>query len=311
MLEILDLVQLVADTDATVLIVGETGTGKELVARKLHNDSSRRTAPFIPVNCGAIAETLQESELFGHERGAFTGATSRKAGKFQAADGGTIFLDEVSELSKALQVKLLRTLQSGECAPVGSTLNHYCDVRVVAATNEDLRSRISRGEFRKDLYYRLNIIRVELPRLCERGGDIPLLIRHFLEVFRSAYSKPTIEVNSDAEQLLQNYDYPGNVRELENIMRRAVILCRDEDIDSRHLPVEVLHSRTRLDASEPMNFREAKDRVVADFERAFLTDVLRVSGGIVSRAAQRCGLSERNFHAKLRKYGIRSLTFRA
>ncbi len=309
-LEILALVRQVADTDATVLIIGESGTGKELIAKALHEQSSRSKLPLIAVNCGAIAETLQESELFGHEKGAFTGADVRKPGKFQAADKGTIFLDEISEMTKALQVKLLRILQSGEYAPVGMTTNRFCNVRVVAATNEDLSPRIAAGDFRKDLYYRLNIIRVELPPLRARPNDIPLLVEHFLSMFGSVYRKPGIEIDSVAAELLQHYDYPGNVRELENIIRRAVILCNGPCITRRELSPEVLQHPVVPVGVPSLNFHEAKNRVVEDFERAFLTENLQICGGIVSRAAQRSGLSERNFHAKLRKYGIQSLSFR-
>ena len=309
-LEILALVRQVADTDATVLIVGESGTGKELIAKSLHEQSSRRSSPWIAVNCGAIAETLQESELFGHAKGAFTGADVRKIGKFQAANQGTIFLDEISEITRALQVKLLRILQSGEYAPVGMTANRYCNVRVVAAANEDLSPRIAAGEFRKDLYYRLNIIRVELPPLRDRPCDIPLLVEYFLSKFSADYRKPEIGIDSVAAGLLQKYDYPGNIRELENIVRRAVILCNDSCITRRELPPEVLRHRSMQTCGQSLNFHEAKNRVVEDFERAFLTANLQFCGGIVSRAAQRSGLSERNFHVKLRKYGIESHLFR-
>src|SRR5262249_8551447 len=201
------------------------GTGKELIARALHENSSRRTAPFLPVNCGAIAETLQESELFGHARGAFTGATEAKVGKFGAADGGTVFLDEIAETSKSLQVKLLRILQHGEYSPVGLAENRSCDVRIVAATNRDLRPLVANGSFPKDLYYRLNTIRLDLPPLRERRGDIPLLIDHFLRQFRACYHKPNLEMSGAAVAALCRHDFPGNVRELENIMRRAAILC--------------------------------------------------------------------------------------
>ncbi len=309
-LDVLDLVGQVADTDATVLIIGETGTGKELIARMLHEQSSRRNAPLIAVNCGAMPETLQESELFGHEAGAFTGATVRKTGKFEAAHGGTILLDEISEMSKSLQVKLLRILQSGEYTPVGMTSNQYCNVRVVAATNQDLRPLIDAGEFRQDLYYRLNIIRVALPALCERAGDIPRLIEHFLRLFGAVYRKRDLQVDTEAKEMLLQYEYPGNVRELENIIRRAVILCRGQWITLRHLPPEVFAGDSWESTDLPENFRAAKDRVIEGFERAFLTSILSVCGGIVSRAARRSGLSERNFHAKLRKYGIRGQSFR-
>ncbi len=311
LLEVLDVVKQVANTDATVLITGESGTGKELVAQALYQKSSRCHAPFIAVNCGAISETLQESELFGHVKGAFTGATARKIGKFEAANGGTIFLDEISEMSKPFQVKLLRILQSGEYAPVGVAENSYCDVRVVAATNQDLRPLIEAGIFRKDLYYRLNLLHLELPPLRERKGDIPLLIEHFLHIFGSAYSKPGLRLNLEAEEILRQYDYPGNVRELENFIRRAVILCRDECISSRYLPPEVLRDRRTFPVNESINFHKAKSCVIAEFERAYLASILGECGGIVSRAAHCIGLSERMFHEKLKKYGIDSKNFDA
>ena len=310
LLEVRDLVNQVADTDATVLITGESGTGKELIAQALHQGSSRCRAPFIAVNCGAIAETLQESELFGHTKGAFTGATAEKMGKFAAAQGGTILLDEISEMSKSLQVKLLRILQSGEYAPVGADENHYCDVRVIAATNQNLKSLVDAGEFRKDLYYRLNIIRLELPPLRERRGDIPLLIDHFLRAFGSTYGKSGLCVSAEVEEILKRYDYPGNVRELENIIRRAVILCREERITPCYLHPEVLASKNSLSASQPTNFHAAKAKVVEEFERGYLTALLNTCGGIVIRAAHCSGLSERNFHEKLKKYGICGKDFR-
>lgn len=308
--EILDVVSQVADTDATVLITGESGTGKEFIARALHENGSRRTAAFIAVNCGAIAENLQESELFGHVRGAFTGATEDKTGKFEAADGGTIFLDEIPEMSRTLQAKLLRVLQHGEYAPVGFAKNRYCNVRVVAATNQNLQPLIEVGKFRQDLYYRLNIIRLELPPLRQRPGDIPLLITHFLRLFSAAYQKSERHISDEARQKLLEYDYPGNVRELENILRRAVILGRESVITCRQLPPEVLYPRRTDSRTTPASFHEAKARAVEEFEQAFLIDVLKQCGGIISRAAQCCGLSERNFHGKLNKYHIHGASFR-
>ncbi len=309
-LSVLDMVNRIADTDATVLITGESGTGKEIIAQMLHEKSSRRTNSFIAVNCGAIAETLQESELFGHVRGAFTGAMAPRVGKFEAAHGGTIFLDEISEISKALQVKLLRILQSGEYAPVGIAENRFCDVRVVAATNQDLQPLIEDGRFRQDLYYRLNIIRLEIPPLREHKEDIPLLIDHFLKMFKDAYQRPELQINREAEELLMQYDYPGNVRELENIVRRAIILCSDKCISPDYLPREVLSPRFASTQSEPPTFHQAKAQVVEEFEREYLASMLRDCGGIASRAAQRSGLSERNFYEKLKRYGIHSTTFR-
>jgi len=310
-LEILQVVKQVANTNATVLIVGETGTGKELIARILHENSSRRAKPLVTVNCGAVAESLQESELFGHIQGAFTGATMRKMGRFEAAHGGTIFLDEVSEMTRTMQVKLLRILQSGEYAPVGMTENQFCDVRVVAATNADPLPLIDAGEFRKDLYYRLNIIRIELPALRQRKCDVPILCEHFLRSFATMYEKPDLTLSAEVLETLIRYEYPGNVRELENIIQRAVILCRGPQITSRELPSELALNAYEDSSFAATTFHETKDRVVEQFERTFLTTMLSVCGGIVSRAAERCGLSERNFHAKLKKYGIQSKTCRA
>lgn len=309
-LEALDVVAQVADTDATVLITGESGTGKEYLARSLHGRSSRRQAPFIAINCGSIAETLQESELFGHARGAFTGATEAKVGKFEAAEGGTIFLDEIAEMNRSLQVKLLRILQYGEYAPVGLAENRYCNVRIVAATNCDLLPLIAGGAFRRDLYYRLNIIRLDLPALRERRCDIRPLIDHFLALFQANYHKPELRLNPEVEDILLHYDYPGNVRELENIIRRAVILCRGPVINAGELAPEVRSAPQAAAAAVPVHFHEAKARAVGDFEQNYLTTVLAACGGIVSRAAQYAHLSERNFHEKLRKYGISAKHFR-
>jgi len=305
------MVRQVADTNATVLILGETGTGKELIARTIHCHSRRNAVPLVAVNCGAIAESLQESELFGHARGAFTGATTERTGRFELAHRGTIFLDEISEMSPAMQVKLLRILQSGEYSPVGVSDTRVCDVRVVAATNADPRTLIDSRQFRKDLYYRLNIIRLEIPPLRQRKDDIPLLVEHFLRRFGDEYHKPQLELSGRVWDLLQQHDYPGNVRELENIVQRAVILCRDARIEVHHLPSEIVQRRSESPEMVSTTFHDAKNRVIEDFERAFLTSLLQICGGIISRAAERSGLSERNFHAKLRKYGIDSRSARA
>ena len=310
MQKVLGLVAHVARTDATVLIVGESGTGKELIAHELHRQSARRDGPFLAVNCGAIPELLQETELFGHTRGAFTGAVVDRVGKFEAADGGTLFLDEVSEMKPGLQVTLLRILQHGEYAPVGRSENRYGDVRVISATNCDPAPLIASGRFRRDLYYRLNLIRIELPPLRERPGDIALLTDHFLHAFRAAHHKPNLAINSRVKELLDHYDFPGNVRELENIMRRAVILCRGAEISIGDLPPEVRDLR-RTPAGKPGDtFHRAKARAIEEFEQAYLVSVLTACAGIVSRAARRAGLSERYFHEKLKKYGISSKEYR-
>lgn len=302
--EILDLVHRVAPTDATILLVGETGTGKELVARLIHTLSLRASRRFLAVNCGAIPQTLVESELFGHAKGAFTGATSRKAGKFEAADGGTVFLDEISSMSEAMQVDLLRVLQSGEYSPVGSALNLICDVRIIAASNQDMGPLVASHRFRADLYYRLNIIRMELPPLRDRRQDIPLLAAYFLAELGSSSPQPAKTLSTAALELLLLHDYPGNIRELENILRRADILCRSESIGPEDLPPEVQH-RSLPVRQDPCGFHQAKAHAIEAFERAYLTASLERTGGVISQAARSTGLSERNFHVKLRRYGIK------
>lgn len=309
--EIRELVEQVADTDATVLITGESGTGKELVARSLHTMSRRREQPFIAVNCGAIAETLQESELFGHTKGAFTGAGCRKIGKFEAASDGTILLDEISEMSLGLQVKLLRILQSGEYSPVGMAENMYCNARVVAATNQPLLPLVNSGRFRDDLYYRLNIIRLEIPPLRERRSDISQLIEYFFKKLCQDYGKCELQLDAETRAFLLQYDYPGNVRELKNLLQRLVILGNGTSTRPNLLPSEVLESASSPSPPCQTNFHEAKAHAVEEFERGFLSERLQECGGIVSRAAHLSGLSERNFHEKLKKYGLCGKDFRA
>jgi transcriptional regulator with PAS, ATPase and Fis domain len=309
-LAILDMVAQVADTSATILIQGESGTGKELIARSIHRQSSRRDAAFVAVNCGAIPESLLESEIFGHVRGAFTGADAPKVGKFEAADRGTIFLDELSEMSRPLQVSLLRLLQSGEFTPVGTAEVRYTDARVIAATNRDLIPLIEAGRFRHDLYYRLNIIRIDLPPLRERRDDIPALIDHFLQLLCAEYGRSGLDLGFDAREILLKYPYPGNVRELENILRRAVILNHGHTIRAKDLPLEVVSAPAPATVQLPCRYHEAKEHALRDFEESYLSSALRQSGGIVSRAARATGLSERNFHKKLARYHIDFKVFR-
>jgi DNA-binding NtrC family response regulator len=312
-LELLDMINRVADTTATVLITGESGTGKELVARLIGERSSRRKRELVAVNCGAIPEPLQESEFFGHVKGAFTGASRRKIGKLELANHGTIFLDEIGEMSRSLQVALLRTMQSGEYSPVGSAETRFCDVRVIAAANRNLLDLVESGEFRKDLYYRLNIIQLEVPPLRERRSDLPLLCDHFVRVLAETHHRRTPQLTKDARQILLRYDYPGNVRELENVIRRAVILCGGADIGPEHLPPALRGdgpSRNAQEATELEDFQTAKARAVESFERTYLTNILRMADGFVSRASVRSGLSERNFHEKLKRYGINGRAFR-
>jgi DNA-binding NtrC family response regulator len=305
---LLETVEQVADTDATVLITGETGTGKELIARALHEGGSRRSRAFVAVNCGALADTLLESELFGHLRGSFTGATESRPGKFEMADRGTMFLDEIADMNQTLQVKLLRVLQTGEYAPVGSAANRRCDVRVVAATNEPLRPLVAGGTVRADLYYRLNVICLDLPPLRARRADIPLLVEHFLARFGEAYRRGPLRLSPDAERIVLSHPYPGNVRELENAIRRAVILCRGREILAGDLPRDMLEPLPPPDSASA-GFHAARARALSEFEREFLVTLLQTCGGNVSRAARRSGLSERHLHVKLKKYGLRGRDF--
>ena len=305
MVKVLELVSQVAETDAPVLIEGETGTGKELVARAIHRNSQRRDNPMVSINCGAIPENLLESELFGFEKGAFTGATKRRKGKFEQAEGGTIFLDEVDEMSQALQVKLLRILQWGEYSPLGSDLTCQCDVRIVAATKKPLNELVQKGIFRDDLYYRLNLIRIYIPPLRERKEDIPLLADYFFQSAKARLSKPAKKISPEVIDQLMEYDFPGNVRELENIINRAVILCKGPEIKIAHLPAEITQKHSTTKATlQP--FKQAKQTILENFERSYLLKVLKTSGGNIKKAAQLAGMHEKNFHQKLKQYGIRA-----
>ena len=308
MMQALKIVSQVADTQVPVLIEGETGTGKELIARAIHFNSPRRDNSFVSVNCGAFPENLLESEFFGHEKGAFTGAIKSHKGKFEQAEGGTIFLDEVEEMSSALQVKLLRVLQWGEIHPLGSEEAKICDVRVVAASKEKLDVLVKKGSFRDDLYYRLNLVRIEIPALRERCDDILLLSNHFLKKYSEELKMSIPEFDQEVEKILLNYNFPGNVRELENISQHAVIMSRGSLITTEHLPRDL----SILDRSVPENqsqlkidsFNIAKQKVIENFEKHYLQKVLQESNGIVVRAAKLAGIHNKNFHDKLKKYNI-------
>ena len=302
--------ELVAATEAPVLLTGESGTGKELLAELLHRRSPRADGPFVAVNCGAIASGLAESELFGHVAGAFTGAVGRKQGKFEAAQGGTLFLDEVAEMPPALQVKLLRVLAGGEYSPVGLATARRSDVRVVAATNQDLPVAMADGRFRPELYYRLNVFRLELPPLRERPGDVLLLAEHFLARWAGRYERPRPRLSPELEARLLAYPYPGNVRELDNLMHRAAVLARGGAVGADLLPELGDAAGGGDEAAADDDFHSAKQRAVERFERDYLTRTLRQSAGVVSRAAGLAGLSERNFHEKLNRYGIDGRSFR-
>ena len=305
MVDILKMVSQVADTNATVLIYGESGTGKELIAHALHFNSSRRDKAFVPVNCAALPEQLLESELFGHVRGAFTGAFKEKTGWFEYADGGTIFLDEVGEMSPALQVKLLRVLQTGEYSHVGSTEIRYCDVRIVAATNKNLQKLVNEGRFREDLYYRLNVIEIDIPPLRERLSDTPLLVQHFLEKYNALCGKQIRGLSARARSLLMTYDFPGNVRELENIIHRAVTLAEGKMIDPSHLPSRILQERRNETFSEStLTLTEAKRQAAEKTEKDFICQYLKRTSGHISFAAKIAGVDVGNFHRMMKKHGI-------
>ena len=306
--KVLDLVRQVADSTATVLIEGASGTGKELVARAIHRLSGRRSKKFISLNCAALAETLLESELFGHVKGSFTGAIADKKGWFETADGGTIFFDEISEMSGALQGKLLRVLQTGEFSPVGGETVKKCDVRIVAATNKQLKDQIKKGHFRDDLYYRLNIITLELPLLKDRPRDILLLATHFLRKYEGKREK-RIMLSSAAQNALQSYSFPGNIRELENAVRRALLLCNGAEITLEHLPPEM--QQPIFSTKKPLgSFAAEKQRVVAEFERSYIVNALHEANGVVSRAAQIAQMDAKNFYQKMNKYGINAAQFK-
>jgi two-component system response regulator PilR (NtrC family) len=301
----LDLVRRAAPSRASVLITGESGTGKEVFARILHAESDRREGPFVVVNCGAIPETLLESELFGHEKGAFTGAVARRDGLFRHADGGTLFLDEVGELPLALQPKLLRALQERKVRAVGGNSEIAVDVRIVAATNRDLEADVRAGRFRQDVYYRLNVLRIRLPPLRERREDLPLLVEHFRARFAAEQGRPLAAFTPDAMRALVAYDYPGNVREVENAVERAVTLARGSTIELVDLPPEISGGPV-VPSSEPVLPSDGIDleRYLATVERALLRQALDRAEGVRTRAAQLVGLSFRSFRYRLAKLGL-------
>ena len=305
--EALNVAARAAPSQASVLILGESGTGKELVARAVHAASPRREEPFVVVNCAALSESLMESELFGHEKGAFTGAARQHAGRFEQADGGTLFIDEVGEIPAVAQVKLLRVLQERSFERVGGTAPIHVDVRVIAATNRDLRQMIGSGAFREDLYYRLNVVSVSLPPLRHRRRDIPALIDHFLAHYSQLNDKPVDGLSREATDTLMRYSYPGNVRELQNIVERSVVMARDPVISLRDLPPEV--GAAEGDVAIPVGAGEAEGRDLPDqveaLERQAIREALDRAEGVQSRAADLLGISERNLRYKLKKYGYK------
>ncbi len=309
---VFELIGHVAQTTTTVLIEGETGTGKELVARAIHQGSPRAAGPLVAVNCAALPETLLESELFGHEKGAFTSAIGQRKGRFEMADGGTVFLDEIGEVPLAMQAKLLRVLQERRFERVGGTETVEVDVRVLAATNKDLRQLIADGKFREDLYYRLNVVKIELPPLRDRHEDIPLLAAHFAE----KYARPGLppkQIAPEAMEVLLRYEWPGNIRELENAIERACVTSRDEFIRPENLPPDLTRKPAgktpfAVDLSRPLP--EQVDEVVAAFEKRYLRRALRRARGHVGRAAAITGLARRTLTAKIAQYKIDTSEFK-
>ena len=303
MMRVDGLIKRVAGTDATCLILGESGTGKELAARSIHNQSQRAERTFIPVNCGAIPADLLESEMFGHEKGSFTGAVGARAGMFQLANGGTIFLDEIAEMDPLLQVKLLRVLQDREVRAVGSDRATKVDVRVVAATNKDLSLQVERGLFREDLYYRLEVVPIQLPPLRERRSDIPILVRHFLDRHNQKRSDSQVTISEEAMVHLWEYDWPGNVRELENLVERVVILSDDGMVRTENLPGNIRSFISEKKIPKPVMTDEGLDltNAVEEFENRLIDEALRRTKGNKQAAARLLGLKRTTLVAKLRR----------
>jgi len=303
MREVYELVEKVADSRVNVLITGESGTGKEMVARAIHYNSERGDQPFVPINCGAIPENLLESELFGHEKGSFTGAIQRKEGLFEVADGGTLFLDEIGELPAMMQVKLLRVLQDREIRRVGGTKNQQVDVRIVAATNKDLESEVAEGNFREDLFYRLNVIRIDLPPLRRRREDIPLLIEHFFEKYSPSEK---VDIAEDAMRTLLDYQWPGNIRELENVVERCTVLSQGRGLTSDCLPPQMLRTGTVGSGGLlelPENGLDLDD-YLAGIEKDILLKALDRTGGVRKKAAELLNISFRSIRYRLAKFGF-------
>jgi len=308
MQDVFKIADKVARTDTTVLLLGESGTGKELIARYIHYNSQRKNEVFIPVNCGALTETLLESELFGHEKGAFTGAISYKRGLIEIASGGTFFFDEIGDVSPVVQGKLLRVLQEREFMRVGGAATITADIRLIAATNKNLEKCLKEGTFREDLYYRLNVVSIRLPALRERKDDIPLLAQFFLRRFSKKMGKNISEIPQDVLEIFMEYDWPGNVRELENIIERAVVLATDDAmIELSHLPDKLLEAHIdRAALFSGRSYREAKQQAVDSFNKEFLERLLRRSNGNISQAAKQAKMDSANFRRLMRKCGLQA-----
>ena len=303
MQEVFETISKVAPASATVLIEGESGTGKELVAKSIHFNGPRQNKPFVVVNCSALAESLLESELFGHEKGAFTGAVNKKKGRFELADGGTLFLDEIGELSPALQVKLLRVLENRVFERVGGVQSIAVDIRVVAATNKTLKEEVRKGHFREDLFYRLNVVHLELPPLRIRRGDIRLLIAHFIEKY-AGERRPGMPINGveqKVEQLFFDYHWPGNVRELENAIERAMVLCTDEYISESCLPKDFIDNIYNTLHIEGIPVNAGLNETLADVEKKMIIRAMKISNNVQSHAAELLGIGKSGLNQKIKK----------
>ena len=302
MAELFELIQDVAKTSSTILITGESGTGKELIANAIHFNSDRIKKPFVKVNCAVLAENLLESELFGHVKGAFTGAIKDKTGRFELAHGGTIFLDEIGDISPNMQLKLLRVLQEGDFERVGGTETLKVDVRIIAATNRDLGEAMREGHFRQDLFYRLNVIPIEVPPLRERKDDIPLLATHFLAKFNADFGKNIQAIDDDAMRRLQSYNWPGNIRELENLMERAVVLTKSDVLTTRDFPSFI--NQTEVVANMDIDLDQTLTDLVDGFERQIIMKALEENNFNKLRTAEKLKIHRSTFMSKLKKYGI-------
>ena len=301
MAEQIELAHMVADSNVTILIIGATGTGKEVFAKAIHEASPRSNSPFIAINCGAIPEQLLESELFGHEKGAFSGAISKHEGLFQAANGGTLFLDEIGDMPLTLQVKLLRVLQDFEVRPVGSSKSYPVDVRIISATHRDLEAKVANGEFREDLYYRLKVVPITIPSLSERREDIPLLTSHFLQRYAEANHKPVKRFSPDAMQYLAGAALPGNIRQLMNIIDLCATLCKTDII-----PLSLLQKALQDKTGQILTLKEAK----SEFEKNYLVSILRIANGHVANAAKTAGRNRTEFYKLLNQHGLDPADFR-
>lgn len=313
MREIFSTIARVAATDATVLITGETGTGKELVARAIHNKSPRRDKPFMAINCGAFPETLLESELFGHEQGAFTGAVAAKPGIFEVANTGSLLLDEIGNIPPAMQVKLLRVLESMEYKRVGGVETRQCDVRVIAATHVNLAEAVAQGTFRQDLFYRVNVVPIVLPPLRERAADIPLLVEHFMRRYGPTLNPAVRDVSRPAMRKLLRHSWPGNIRQLDHVIQRALILAEGDALLPEHLALddgEPAPAAPEFDFNDQLSLDELRERLVERLERSYLERALQRHQGSIRKTAQQAGLSERSVYEKLKKYQLDRRTYK-